>query len=59
MIPLKRIIFGAIVLIAGVSSAQTPKDKVYIHISGDCGLVLNSDKDRKTGLGSTISFFDT
>ena len=56
MIPLKRIIFGAIVLIAGVSSAQTPKDKVYIHISGDCGLVLNSDQDRKTGLGSTISF---
>lgn len=56
MILSKRIILGVFVLITGFSFAQTPKDKVYIHISGDCGFLLNSDQDRKIGLGSTVSF---
>ncbi|MHB9057067.1 MAG: hypothetical protein ACYC2P_13130 [Paludibacteraceae bacterium] len=47
-------LLAAVVLTSTALSAQTIS---YLHISGQAGLVTNSQQDRKLGLGGSVAWF--
>ena len=52
---MKRAIFILLFFMAILGTMQAQK-KNYIHISGDAGVVVNSERDEKFGLGGTLSW---
>jgi hypothetical protein len=52
---MKRAIFILLFFMATLGAMQAQKSN-YIHISGDAGVVANSERDEKFGLGGTLSW---
>lgn len=52
---MKKIIFCLILMTCTLVSAQAQFNN-YIRISGDAGIVASSERDKKIGLGGTVSW---
>lgn len=52
---MNKIIFSFVLILCSVFSAHAQFDN-YIRISGDAGVVANSERDKKIGLGGSVSW---
>ena len=53
---MERIFLIVILLIALTTPAATAQDANYIHVSSDAGLVVNTNRDKKLGIGGTLAW---
>lgn len=53
---MERIFLIVILLIALTTPAATAQDANYIHVSADAGFVVNTNRDKKLGIGGTLAW---
>lgn len=53
---MKQILFTSVLLIALAIQPALARDANYIHVSADAGLVANTNRDKKLGMGGTLAW---